>query len=327
VRILLVRLSALGDVVTGLHVLATVRARIPLARIGWLVEDRFATLLEGHPQIDTLHVYERRRFSFPRSWARVVRLARGLRRERYDLALDLQGNLKSGLLARMAGARRLAGLDRPLSREGNRFLVRERVRPPQGHRLEAYRALLDAVLGKGPVAPAILPAAATGEGNGAVVLHPGVSRFGSFKRWPAGSFAELGDRLAARLVARVVLTAGPGEREGAEEVRKAMRAGASIVEPPGLRELAGVLAGARLVVACDTGPAHVAAATGAPTLTLFGPKDPAIFAPAGPRARTVRSGVRCSPCGLRACPDPVCMTALDVDRVERAALALLGSPA
>jgi 3-deoxy-D-manno-octulosonic-acid transferase/heptosyltransferase-1 len=318
VRILLVRLSALGDVALALHVLAAARARCPEGHIGWLVEDRFAPLLDGHPQLNRLHVYERRRSPLP--W----RLVTELRRERYDLALDLQGNLKSGVLARLAGARRTVGLDAPLSREGNRLFVRERVLPRPGHRLESHLGLLDAVVGAGPRAPARLPAA--GEAHGAIVLHPGASRFGAFKRWPVAAFAELGDRLGRRLGARVILTAGPGERADADDVRRRMTHPAEVKEPKGLRPLADLLHGARLFVAADTGPAHIAAALGVPTLTLFGPKDPRLLAPVGPRAKAVRAGVRCSPCALRFCPDPVCMTALPVDLVERSALELLGVP-
>lgn len=302
----------------ALHVLSTVRARSPDARVGWLVEDRFKGLLEGHPEIDTLHVYERRRARVP--WA-LVRFARELRRERYDIALDLQGNLKSGFLARLAGARRTLGLDAPLAREGNRFFVRERVTPPGGHRLLAYLALVERAIGKGVTAPATV--VASGERHGALVLHPGVSRFGAFKRWPAAAFADLADRLAARLDAPVILTIGPGERADADAVRGRMRHPAAIAEPKGLRALADLLRGARLFVASDTGPAHIAAALGVPTLTLFGPKDPEVMAPVGPRARALRAGVRCSPCALRSCPDPVCMTTLPVDLVERNALDLL----
>lgn len=314
----MVRLSALGDVVAALHVLSTIRARIGSAFVGWLVEDRFAPLLRGHPQLDALHVYERRGFR----WLRLPALALALRRARYDLALDLQGNLKSGLLTRLSGAARRMGLAPPLSREGNRLLVRDLVAAPAGHRLDAYLALLDAALGPGPAAPALLPAR-PGD-HGAVVLHAGTSRFGAFKRWPPERFAELGDLLAERLGAPVVLTAGPGERADADAVRGRMRREAAVAEPPGLGALVDLLAGARLVVAGDTGPAHLAAAAGVPTVVLFGPKDPAVMAPRGPRVRALRAGVRCSPCALRFCPDPVCMTRLEVGDVARAALDLLG---
>lgn len=310
-RILFVRLSALGDVVTGLHLLATLRARAPSARVGWLVEERFASLLGGHPQIDSLHVFRRRLGSLPR-------LVRALRRQRYDLALDFQGNFKSGLLARLSGARRVVGLGPPLSREFHGLFVRERVPPPPGHRLEAGLALLDAALGPGPRAEGILPIRP--EPHGGILLHPGTSRFGAFKRWPPDSFALLADRLAERLRAPVLLTAGPGERPDTEAVAEKMRIRAQIREPRNLQELGAVLAGARLVVAGDTGPAHMAAILQVPTVVLFGPKDPALFAPPGLRVRAVREGVRCSPCDLRFCPDPVCMTSLGVDRVERAAL-------
>jgi lipopolysaccharide heptosyltransferase I len=321
VRILIVRLSALGDIATGLAVLATVRARRPDARVGWLVEDRFADLLQDHPQIDTVHVYERKGGGILRNAGRLLHLTKSLRAERYDAALDLQGNLKSGFLTRLSGAARRVGLGGGHSREGNGLFVKERVAPPPGHRLGGYLAVVEAVLGPGPVADALLPASP--QDHRSIVLHPGTSRFGAFKRWPPASYAALGDRLAERLRAKVLLTAGPGERAEAEAVARALRAPAEIAEPAGLQALVDVLAGARLVVAGDTGPAHLAAALGVPTVSLFGPKDPAVLAPVGPRTAAVRAGVRCSPCALRHCPDPVCMTQLTVDAVEARALALL----
>ncbi len=311
------RLSALGDVVTGLHVLATVRARLPSAHVGWLVEDRFAGLLEGHPQLDELHVYPRRTGLLRGAWGMVS----SLRRARYDLALDLQGNLKSGVLARLSGARRVLGLDGALSREGNRLFVRERVMAPPGHRNDAYWALLDAAIGQGPRPLATL--AAPAPPHGSIVFHPGVSRWLPFKRWSAASFAELGDRLGARLGAEVLVSSGPSDHEEATAVVNAMRAPARLADEPGLPALVRLLTGARLVVAADTGPAHLAAAAGVPTVVLFGPTDPAVAAPLGPRVRSLRAGVRCSPCELRSCPDTVCMSGIAVDAVERAALDLL----
>lgn len=311
------RLSALGDVVTGLHVLATVRARLPSARVGWLVEDRFAGLLEGHPQLDDLHIYPRR--TGPLRGA--ARLVGSLRRARYDLALDLQGNLKSGVLARLSGARRVMGLDGALSREGNRLFVRERVAAPPGHRNDAYWALLDAAIGPGPRHLASFPAPAPP--HDAIVLHPGVSRWLPFKRWPARSFAELGDRLGRRLGTDVLVSSGPTDHEEATAVVRSMRARARLADEPGLPALVRLLTGAKLVVAADTGPAHLAAAAGVPTVVLFGPTDPEVAAPLGPRVRNLRAGVRCSPCELRSCPDTVCMSSISVDAVERAALDLL----
>jgi len=320
-RILLVRLSALGDVVMGLHVLSTLRTRFCSAFVGWLVEDRFAPLLRDHPELDALHVYPRRRLRRPWNWWRIPGFIHQLRKPRYDLVLDLQGNLKSGVLARLSGAKRRVGLDAPLSREGNRLFVRERVAPPAGHRIDAFRALVDAACGPGPWVPATL--AGHGRPHGAIVLHPSTSRFGAFKRWPAARFAALGDRLAERTGAPLLITAGPGERVQAEAVAAALRGPAEVIEPVDLPALVDLLGGARLVVAGDTGPAHIAAVLGVATVSLFGPKDPSVLGPVGPRVRAVTAGVRCSPCALRDCPDPVCMTALPVDLVEQNAMELL----
>jgi len=320
-RILVVRLSALGDVVIGLHVLSTLRARIGSAEVDWLIEDRFAPLLENHPQINTLHVYDRRLIGKSGGWRGLWALVRALREKRYDLVLDLQGNMKSGVLSRLSGAKRRVGLAPPLSSEGNRLFMTETLAVCSGHRIASYRDLLDQLFGPGNDAPAVLPADPAH--HDAVLFHPGVSGFGAFKRWPAEHFAALGDRLAAKLERPVLLSAGPGERTQAEAVRERMTTDATIIEPPSLKALVNTLAGARVVVAADTGPAHLAAAAGVPTVTLYGPKDPAVLAPLGPRTRAVRAGVRCSPCSLRSCPDPICMSGLTVDKVEAEVLDLL----
>ena len=314
----------------GLHVLSTLRARLGSAHIGWLVEDRFASVLEGHPQIDTLHIYQRKRMLRPAGIAAFGGLVREIRGAQYDVVLDLQANLKSGILGALSGARRRLSPAPPLSKEGNSFFVTESL-PAQGvHRIDAYRSLIDAIAptrapDEGLGGSAVLHSNATDHGS--ILLHAGVSGFGSFKRWPAEAFGELATRLARHLDRPVLLTAGPGEREQAQQVVNATDAkvaNATIIEPKNLRALIDTLAGAHLVVAADTGPAHIAAATGVPTLTLFGPKDPTVLAPLGPKTATVRAGVRCSPCTLRACPDPICMSQLTVDQVERSALDLLG---
>ena len=319
----MVRLSALGDVAMSLHVLSTLRARDCSAHIGWVVEDRFASLLEGHPQIDALHVYQRRR-----SKLRLPGLIRSLRKQKYDVVLDLQGNLKSGLIARASGAKRRIGFDRIYSREGNGLFLNERVPAARMNRVDACIRLVGAAVGDGPKAFAVWPS--DPEDHGAVVLHPCVSSFFANKTWSGDHYAELGDRLARRLDAPVLISAGPGERPQAERVATGMQQAARIVEPDGLCALRDMLAGARLVVGGDTGPIHMAAALGVPTLGLMGPTDPETLAPYGRRAAAATSGARCSPCAspfaiskLRWCPDPVCMSGLSVDAVERAALELL----
>jgi lipopolysaccharide heptosyltransferase I len=341
-RILLVRLSAIGDVLQCLPAAAELRRARPGASLHWLVEDRCAPVLQGHPLLDGVVVYERRAlvrearrpWLWPRALARIWRLRRSLRAVRPDAAVDLQGNLKGALLSRLSGAPRRIGLAAGQGgKERSHWFHTERVRlpAPPVHRAARARALL-APLGlpeagpreavppagveaAGPAAEAWLASAGIRPG-GYAVLHPGVSGFGDLKRWPADRWAALARALRDRRALPVLLTAGPGEEALADEVA-ALSAGAARRGPAtrSLADLGALLVRAAVVVGSDTGPVHMAAALGAPTVALFGPKDPAVYAPTGPRARIVWKQVWCSPCRLRRCGDPVCMTAMRVDEV------------
>lgn len=344
-RVLLVRLSALGDLVHALPTLSALRQLLPEARVDWVVEDRFAPLLEGHPDLGRVVAFPRRALGACLApWPRPLRLTRGLRtflrtlREgAYDLALDLQGNLKSGLIARGSGARVVAGAGRAGSREGNHLLLTRRLTPPPGapHRVERNLALLGAALGR--TAPFVSPRlplspveraaatealAAAGLAGRPIVLHPGTSGFGAFKRWPPERYGALAQRLGSR-AEPVVVTFGPGERDLADAVARASAGCAAVVPTPSLRILAALLKGARLVVAGDTGPLHLAALMGTPVLGIYGPKDPAVYGPyglrpdgaAGPLSVVTQPDVACRPCTLRRCDAPLCLTTLSPDRV------------
>jgi len=343
-RILVVRLSALGDVIHALPVLGVLREALPEAHIDWVVEDRAADLLAGRDELDRVVVFPRRELrglsKHPIPWSRrVVDFLLELRKYRYDASLDLQGNLKSGTIARLSGARQRFGLDRSHSREGNHLFTTLRIRPPRDatHRVERNLALVARMVGKPvawldpglPDAPSasarareLLAAAGVEEGTPYVVLHPGTSAFGAFKRWPPERFADLAATLAAR-GERVVVTAPPGEEDLAREVAARSDEAAVMVETRGLDVLGEIIRGARTFVGADTGPLHLAALAGTPLVGLFGPKDPTIYGPWGERADggagllpvLGRTDVACRPCGLRACADPVCMTGLAAEAV------------
>ncbi len=349
---LLVRLSAIGDVLQCLHALADLRASRPRARIHWLVEERCAAVLRDHPHLDGVVVYRRRELAaalrrpwrWPRAAALVLRLVRDLRALRADAVVDLQGNLKGALLARLSGAPRRIGL---APGQGGRdrahvFATETVVLPrPPVHRADRARTLLlplGAVAGSGTAAVGGVDGAAPGverwlaehsvPAGGYAILHPGTSGFGGMKRWPPERFAALARRLRETRGLHVLVTAGPGEEPLADRV--VAGAGGAAVRGPAtatLGELGALLRRAALVVAADTGPAHLAAVLGAPTLCLFGPKDPAVYAPRGPRARVLWRQPWCSPCALRRCDDPVCMTGIETAEVERHVDALLaGAP-
>ena len=347
-RILIVRLSALGDVVHMLPLLDALRCAWPDAHIGWLVEESAASLLEGHPQIDRLWVARRReaeallrRGRLTAASGHLVRLVRDLRRARYDLTIDAQCNLRSALLARASGAPRRVGFAPPFAKEKAHWLATDLVVAPPDKQLKVVRNLeLLRPLGVGargargvlPIpAPARVAAAALFEGFGqrpVVALHPGVSGFGAFKGWAPERFAELATRLHAEHGALCLVTWGPGERALAERVvRDAKEAARLAPATPSLLELAALYDRCVAVVGGDTGPVHMAAALGVSVVGLYGPKDPAIYAPwdarTGSAGRTIWKNVHCSPCGLRRCDDVICMPAIAVDEVEAAVRATL----
>ncbi len=350
-RILLVRLSAIGDVLQCLHGLADLRAARPGDAIHWLVEDRCASALLGHPMLDSVVVFERRtlRHEARRPWLwpsallRILRLVRALRELRPTVSVDLQGNLKGALLARLAGApRRIALAPGHGGRERSHWFATERVPlpPPPVHRADRARALLrplGAMPGTGVPAVAGVPEAGpgiekwlkeAGVPSPFAVLHPGSSGFGAMKRWAPERFAGLARSLKERHGLPVLVTAGPGEETVADRV-VSLSEGAARRGPVTrtLADLGALLQRAAVVVGADTGPVHLAAVLGAPTVALFGPKDPAVYGPRGTHTRVVWKRVWCSPCLLRRCGDPVCMTEMREDEVLPAVEEALGTHA
>ena len=217
-RILVLRLSALGDVILAMTAVATLRRAMPHAHITWLVEDRFQGLLHGLADIDEVLVFPRNRWRgrakrigtlFPTIGEAAVFL-RDLRRRRFDLTLDFQGNLKSAVFNFAARSPRRVGFVRGASREMNHLANNEHVTPPPDtrHRLHKDLSLVAGFEGVGDsVAPTfrLRPEDETVArdfleevglaGRPFAVLHPGTSKFGDFKRWPTGKYAERAAKL------------------------------------------------------------------------------------------------------------------------------------
>lgn len=154
-----------------------------------------------------------------------------------------------------------------------------------------------------------------------VVINPGAA-YGSAKRWPDSRFAEAADRIAGNLGLPTVIVGSEGERPIAESIRLAMKTRACVLSgQTTLEALIGVLAGARVMVTNDSGPMHIAAALGTPTVAIFGSTDDRQTGPSGLKTRIVRTAVECSPCLLRECPiDHRCMTRVAPETVAEAAL-------
>lgn len=319
-RVLLVRLSALGDVIFALETLASLKHERPDVRADFLVEDRCAGLLYGHPQIERVLAFPRhRKLAIPGA-------VRALRAVRYDAVLDLHGILKSAWQVRLARAERRIGYAAPGSREGAQRCYGERVvlPDPLPHRAEMGYHLLRALGLHGAPARPVLPAPGAaprfwGERRGGrIVLHPGASAFAAFKRWPVARFASVARRLVAQ-GHEVAVSHGPGEAELCAAVRaEAPQARALDGGALGLAGLAAVYREADLMIAADTGPLHLAAAAGTRVIALFGPKDPARYGPRGAGHRALYHEVPCRPCRLRWCPAPLCVLGIQVEEVMTA---------
>ncbi len=338
-RIALVRLSALGDVAATIHAAHAIRSARTDARVTWIVDPGGAELLRGNPAIEEVRVCPRR--GGLGAWQRFLL---DLRVRPFDVALDLHGNLRSGLVTWATGARRRLGFAPPLSREGNLFFLTECAAPPPGspHR----RARVDAVLAKlgipphaGPVwlpdepepraqVDAFLREAQPGRW---ILFHPGASRWGDYKRWPGERYVDLGRRLSSAGIG-VVVHGGPGEEAlaaniaGRIRVREGAGAAPVTVKPPswGIHHLLALLRRCVAIVCADTAPLQLADALGVPALGIFGPKDPAVYGPTGPRSATLYARVPCSPCRHRLCDHRECLETIGVEAAERALQPLLG---
>ena len=326
---LLVRLSSIGDVV---HTLPALAALVRSGhQAGWIVEPAARPLLEGHPGL------ARGVFAAPPARGFALSAARpllaGLRRASFDVALDFQGLWKSAAWARLSGARRVLGFAGAFRREpASALLVSERIAQPAAarHVIDKNLALLQPLgiealgLREFPLPDLSkevlrVEAALRHWSFGPfVILNPGGGW--ESKLWPADAFAALATRLAGQGVSMLV-TFGPGEEALADRIVAGSGGAARKAFDTTLREYVELARRARLVVAADTGPLHLACAVGTPVVGLFGPTDPERNGPFRAEDRVVRRAPSCAPCYRRQCPVHAgVMATVPVDEVLEAVL-------
>jgi heptosyltransferase-1 len=308
VKALVVRLSSIGDVI---HTLPSAAALHRQGwNVGWLVEPLSRPLLDANPAVSTVTVAPPARV-FRLSSARSA--ATRLRAERFDVALDFQGLWKSAGWARVSGAPRALGFGGAWRREpASALLAGEKAAVPAEaiHVIDKNLALLR-LLGIEALGLREFPLPAAGVEQESVARQLAGLGMGTFavlnagggwrnKLWPAERFGAVAIGLRDRGL-RSLVTWGPGEEGLADQVVAQSDAAAVRCFPTTLLELAAILRRARVVVAADTGPLHLACAVGTPVVGIFGPTDPARNGPWARADQVVRHAPSCAPCHKRQC--------------------------
>ena len=354
-RLLVVRLGAMGDILHALPAVTALRQMHPGWIIDWVVEPRWRALLAsdnstgrqtslnsttpnpGQPIVDQLHPAPTKRWrSSPLSLSTIHEinaLRHALRAGSYDTVLDLQGAIRSAVVARMAGSQRLIGEEDPRERAA-RLFYSERVETQAAHVIEQDIELARAVAGDDlrPVAPwlPVDPAAESWvddilplhTGPATVLLNPGAG-WGA-KRWPAERYTAVARELIRQGV-RVMVNTGPGEEPLAEAI-VAGTAGAASALTGTLAQLIAVTRRVSLVIAGDTGPLHLACALGRPVVGIYGPTDPSRNGPYGVPFRVLRSSESRRDHTRHAAPEAGLLT-IQPDAVLHAANELLAAEA
>ena len=335
-KILLIKPSAIGDVVQTLPILNLLRRRFTEAKISWLLTPLCAGLLEGHPQLDDIILFERHRYASgwrdPGALADLYQLTRELRRREFDLVIDLQGLFRSGWLTMMTRAPLRVGFANAREFAWLAYTHRVPVPDSQVHALQRYLSVTD-LLGCGREPVEFYFATDANDREFAASLVNGIDRFALLfpgtnwptKRWPVENFASIVQPLEEQLGLKCLVAGGSNEMELARKIPGAI----NVAGQTTLRQLTALIERASLVISNDSGPMHLAAALNRPLVALFGPTNPIRTGPYNREDSVLRLDIPCSPCYSRTCSHQSCLRWMTVDAVMRAAereCALLPSP-
>lgn len=278
-RVAIVMLTAVGDVVHVLPVIASLRAANPRVHITWIVQPGPMGLVEGHPWVDELIPFDRKR-----GWRAFRDLRRTLRGRRFDLVLALQDYLKAGIVTALVPADRKLGLDRRRARDLNWLFTTERVEPREyGHMQDQYLELVEHLGVPVRLEWGLEPTPAEHDryrpllpphDGPTVALVVGTSK--PEKEWPAERYAELADRVHVRLGGRCVIVGGrsPREESTAHEIARLARRPPLDLREWDLRRVVYLIHAADALVSPDTGPLHIGVALGTPSVALMGYSNP-----------------------------------------------------
>jgi lipopolysaccharide heptosyltransferase I len=338
-RILLIKPSAAGDVLHTLPLLVKLRARYPAAQIDWLITPENAELVRCHPALSNVVHFDRRRFGrFGRDWRAtngMLNLLRTIRRNRYEMVVDMHGQLRSALFTLVSGAPVRVGFER--AREGAWLSYSHRIPLPtmDTHAVDRY-LWLGGLLGFDDLPPDLtlhLPPEADGDVDKLLARHGIANRpfallvpgtVWETKHWRVDGFADVARHLLRRGLA-VILAGSPRDRQRCALVAEACREVCDLSGQTTLAGLGALIRRATICVTNDSGSMHVAVALSRPVVSVFGPTSTVRTGPYGRPEAVVQANLECAPCYLRKlsrCPhNHACMrevsSAMVIERIER----------
>jgi heptosyltransferase-1 len=320
-RIALIKPSALGDIIHALPVLSGLRALYPTAHLTWVVNRSYASLLAGHPHLDALLPFDRGAgkaglwVAARSAW----QLARQLRASRFDLVLDLQGLLRSGLMTAATAAPRRLGFAH--AREGAAWFYTERVPvpDPDEHAVDRYWRFIAALGGANLPKRFLLPRDEAADAWASSRLAPWPRPWVAFhlgtrwetKRWPVAHFARLAQRVTLDHAGTVILIGGSDERPLGSELLRLQPTGVlNLLGQTSLPQLTALLRQVDAVVSNDSGPLHLADALGRPVLAPYTCSSPRRTGPYHQPAAAIATQVWCAASLIKTCPRLDCMREL-----------------
>jgi heptosyltransferase-1 len=323
-KILIIKPSSLGDIVHSLPFLNALKESFPSSEIHWIAAKGFEGLLENHPMIKRLWIINKDKWKYlgrvKETFKEFVNLFRDLKKESYDIVIDLQGLLRSGLLTYFTSAPLRIGFKE--AREGSTFFYTHKVEcGKEVHAVDRYMKIAFFIGCEIKDIKFPMPLIRESERIKKIkeelrdyaVIVPG-ARWKT-KRWGLENYS----RLISMLDIKSVIVGSKSDEEMAKEIELSSRGRPlSLAGKTDLKELLSIIRGARFMVSNDSGPMHIAAALNIPVVAIFGPTNPVRTGPYGQKNIVLRSGLPCSPCYKRECKTIECMKVITVESVYNA---------
>lgn len=345
-KILIVKLSAIGDVIHTLPSLNAIRKHYADAHITWLVEEAASSLVVGHEALNRVIISKRKQWikkkigpSCLKNIKEAYQFIKKLRDTEYDLIIDFHGLLKSGVLIALARGKRKIGFDKGMEHmEHSYIFLNERIPPVNmdNHALLRNLMLINAIGIKSKEIEYKLPVSDHTrrfldsilerrriKGSKLLVAINPVAKWET-KLWDNRNFALLADKLIEKYNASVIFTGSQSDRSTIKDIMSFMsKKAVNLAGETTLKTLAALYEKTKFLISTDTGPMHMAAAVGTPVIALFGPTAPWRTGPFGSEHKILRSGLDCSPCFKRQCSTIDCMKQISVEQVLNAANSIL----